>query len=283
MLKDLKTYTQYLLPKNGLTALAGYIADLNHPALKSYLIRRFIQQYGVNMQEALEEDPDKYATFNDFFIRRLKPECRPIASSDIVSPVDGYVSEIGSIQDGRLLQAKNKFYTVAELLGTDGIESAQFNNGAFATLYLSPRDYHRVHMPIESTLLKMTYIPGKLFSVQPSTARVIPRLFAVNERVVVYFNTQIGTMVMVLVGATIVGGIGTRWHGKVVRGSRKMEFNYQMPTSRNTVLQKAEEMGYFKLGSTVVLLFANGNQVAWEQNLRAESQIQFGAPLGIIT
>jgi phosphatidylserine decarboxylase len=285
MPKDyIKTFPQYVLPKHSLTTLAGILAEISHPRIKNYLIRRFIRRFKVNMQEALKEHPEEYRNFNEFFIRRLKPESRPLACSDIVSPVDGFVSEIGSIQEGQLLQAKNKFYSVAELLGRTPEECEQFNHGAFATLYLSPRDYHRVHMPMDGTLLKMTYIPGKLFSVQPTTARVIPKLFAINERLVIYFNTDIGTMVMVLVGATIVGGIGTSWHGNVIRGSRQLEFNYShQQASMKTVLHKAEEMGYFKLGSTVVLLFAQGHKMAWEKHLQAGSPIKFGGALGGIT
>jgi phosphatidylserine decarboxylase len=279
----IKTIPQYLLPKHGLTTLAGYLAELKIPSVKDYLIGYFMRRFDVNMQEALEEDPKKYASFNDFFIRRLKPECRPIASTDIISPVDGFVSEIGHIDKGQLLQAKNKHYSVQELLQCTPEVGAQFDNGAFATLYLSPKDYHRVHMPLQGTLSAMTYIPGKLFSVQPTTARVIPKLFAINERLAVYFETGVGLMVMVLVGATIVGGIGTSWDGNVIRSRTRKQFNY--PTQQEAtsiILEKANEMGYFKLGSTVVLLFAEGNKVSWQKKLQPGSPIRFGEPLAVI-
>ncbi len=190
MLADyLKTAPQYLLPKKNLTTLAGCLAGVTHPLVKNYLIKHFIAKYAVNMQEALEESPEGYACFNDFFIRHLKPDCRPIAATDIVSPVDGCISEIGNIVQGSLIQAKGHDYTVQELLASNEELASQFNHGRFATLYLSPQDYHRVHMPIAGTLQQLVYVPGQLFSVQPTTARVIPKLFARNERLVALFNT----------------------------------------------------------------------------------------------
>lgn len=214
------------------------------------------------------------------FIRHLRPECRPVAEAAVVSPVDGVISEIGRITSGRLLQAKGRDYTVSELLTSESALSAQFDNGSFATLYLSPKDYHRVHMPMDATLKEMIYVPGKLFSVQPTTARVIPRLFARNERLVVFFDTSVGLMAMVLVGATIVGAIGTAWHGDIRRGRQKVRFDYTDNTAVNTALQKAVEMGYFKLGSTVVLLFAEGERMQWRPDLQAGSGIRFGEALG---
>ncbi len=273
----LKARLQYILPKRALTDFAGCLANVEIPAIKNYLIRDFIGKYNVNMSEALVESIDDYASFNEFFIRHLKPGSRPISDATVVSPVDGIVSEIGAISSGRLIQAKGHDYTVKELLATDAMTSAQFDNGLFATLYLSPKDYHRVHMPIEATLRDMIYVPGKLFSVRPATALVIPKLFSQNERLVVFFDTSLGLMAMVLVGATIVGAIGTSWHGDIRRGSRKQRFVYS--ENMNIVLQKAAEMGYFKLGSTVIVLLADGHRVTWKPELKAGSLIRLGDAL----
>lgn len=278
----LKTFPQYIIPKQGLTALAGYMAEVKEPKVKNYLIQRFINKYQVNMSEALIEDPMAYACFNDFFIRHLKPESRPLATADLISPVDGCVSELGAIHQGQLIQAKGRDYSVAELLACSDEQAQPFINGQFATLYLSPKDYHRVHMPMDAELLSMTYVPGALFSVQPTTARVVPKLFARNERLVISFATKAGPMMMVMVGATIVGAIGTRWHGDVKRSKQRTLFDYRQ-TTINKALRQGDEMGYFKLGSTVILLFANGEQVHWQEQLSAGSAIRFGEALGTIT
>lgn len=283
MFRDvLKTLPQYLIPKHGITALAGYFADVKSPRLKNFLIRNFIRKFDVDMSEALIEDPKSYDCFNDFFIRHLKPECRPLSQSDVICPVDGCISEIGKIERGQLLQAKGKYYSVQELLACDGQLAEQFVQGQFATLYLSPKDYHRVHMPIDAELVSMTYIPGALFSVQPATTRVIPKLFARNERLAIFFKTKIGPMVMVMVGATIVGAIGTSWHGDVKRSKKLERFDYSEQLS-NKIMSQGSEMGYFKLGSTVVLLFANGEKIQWDKELLAGSKIQLGKPMAIIT
>lgn len=283
MFRDvLKTLPQYLIPKHGITALAGYFADVRNPRLKNFLIRNFIRKFDVDMSEALIEDPKSYDCFNDFFIRHLKPESRPLSQSDVICPVDGCISEIGKIERGQLLQAKGKYYSVQELLACDGQLAEQFVQGQFATLYLSPKDYHRVHMPIDAELVSMTYIPGALFSVQPATTRVVPKLFARNERLAIFFKTKIGPMVMVMVGATIVGAIGTSWHGDVKRSKKLERFDYseQFP---DKIISQGSEMGYFKLGSTVVLLFANGEKIQWDKELLAGSKIQLGKPMAIIT
>ncbi|HAZ7574553.1 archaetidylserine decarboxylase [Legionella sp. PATHC032] len=283
MFRDvLKTLPQYLIPKHGITALAGYFADVKSPCFKNFLIRSFIHKFDVDMSEALIEDPKSYDSFNDFFIRHLKPECRPLSQSDIICPVDGCISEIGTIERGQLLQAKGKYYSVQELLACDAQLAEQFVQGQFATLYLSPKDYHRVHMPIDAELVSMTYIPGALFSVQPATTRIVPKLFARNERLAIFFKTKIGPMVMVMVGATIVGAIGTSWHGDVKRSKKMERFDYseQLPVE---VISQGSEMGYFKLGSTVILLFANGEKMQWDKELLAGSKVQLGKPMAIIT
>lgn len=277
----LKTFPQYIIPKQSLTAFAGCVADVKTPRIKNYIIQKFIKKYQVNMSEALIEDPTAYASFNDFFIRHLKPECRPLAVADIVSPVDGCISEIGLIKEGQLVQAKGRDYSVAELLACDETVAKQFINGQFATMYLSPKDYHRIHMPMDAELVSMNYIPGALFSVQPTTARVVPRLFARNERLAVFFNTKIGPMVMVLVGATIVGAIGTSWDGEIKRSKKSINTEYPQSFVKKEMKQ-GEEMGYFKLGSTVVLLFAQGEKVQWDHSLQAGSTIRFGQEIAAI-
>ena len=281
MLSDYwKTLPQYVAPKGLLTRFAGFMANLRIPVVKNHLISRFVINYDVNMAEACEENPLNYACFNDFFIRHLKPETRPLHSTDIVSPVDGSLSELGPIQAGQILQAKGRYYTVNELLACDPERGNLFLNGQFATFYLSPKDYHRIHMPIKGTLKDTTYVPGKLFSVQPTTARIVPRLFARNERLVTFFDTEAGLMAMVLVGATIVGSIGTKWQGDIKRSHVLRHTAYQNSDNAPITLDKGAEMGYFKLGSTVVLLFANGQQVKWRGKLSAGDSIKFGERLG---
>ena len=283
MLSDYtKLFLQYIMPKHSLTSFAGWLADMKSPFIKNALIQYFIRKYDVNMSEAREENPEKYASFNAFFIRQLKPNCRPIAPTGIISPVDGCISEIGHIKQGLLLQAKGHVYSIQELLACDDERSATFNAGLFTTLYLSPKDYHRVHMPIDATLKEMIYVPGQLFSVQPATARMVPKLFARNERLVVFFESAVGPMAMVLVGATIVGAIGTSWHGDIKRGQTLQHFIYPPDTNPQTALSKAQEMGYFKLGSTVILLFADSTRLQWRQGLHAGDKIRFGESLGII-
>lgn len=279
----LKTFPQYITPKLLLTQFAGLMASTTHPRIKNYLISRFVAKYAVNMAEAIEENPLQYASFNDFFIRHLKPELRPIADAPVVSPVDGVVSELGNIEQGRLLQAKGRYYTVNELLAAHKNYSALFQDGKFITLYLSPKDYHRVHMPIEGSLQEMIYVPGRLFSVQPSTARVVPKLFARNERLICLFDTPIGSMAMVLVGATIVSSIGTSWSGDLGRHKAMVHRYYNEDQGNATAspvfLPQGAEMGYFKLGSTVILLFTDKAQLAFRHGLQSGESIRFGEPM----
>ena len=275
----IRYWFHYLLPKKLLTVAAGCLANVKDREIKNTLIRLFIRMFNVNMAEACLEKPEDYASFNAFFIRHLKPACRPIATADIISPVDGYVSEVGRIESGQLLQAKGKYYTVQQLLACGKSQAKLFNKGHFATLYLSPADYHRIHMPITGQLQSMTYVPGKLFSVQPAATTFIPNLFAINERLVVYFETDVGLMAMVLVGATIVGAIATSWHGELKRRSKQRHFSYTEGDGIETLLKQAKEMGYFKLGSTVILLFAEGKDIQWEPEIKAAAKIKFGQAL----
>lgn len=252
MINDyLKTFPQFIIPKRLLTLFAGLVADIKTPWLKNFVIQRFIQQYAVNMSEAADPIPTNYACFNDFFIRKLAPTARVRAANELISPVDGILSETGAIKERQLLQAKGRTYTLEALLDESSSQVEKWLNGYFSTFYLAPKDYHRIHMPIDGKVKKMVYLPGKLFSVQLATTRIIPELFAKNERVVVYFDTPKGEMIMVLVGATIVGKIATTWHGEFTRTKHRQIFDY---SSENIFLKQGEEMGYFKLGSTVILL-----------------------------
>jgi len=251
---------QHVLPKQALTWLAGSFAGARLGGVTTAAIRRFIKRYGVDMNEAADPDPAHYPTFNQFFTRALKDGARPLARADLVCPVDGAISQFGAIGGERIFQAKGYDYTATSLLGGDSALAAHFHGGYFATLYLSPRDYHRIHMPCAGRLLRMVHVPGALFSVNPATARGVPGLFARNERVVCVFDGEgsvKGPWVLVLVGATIVGSMATVWHGVVnpPRGATPREWNYHEQDIR---LAQGEEMGRFLLGSTVVLLFPKG-------------------------
>ena len=253
----LAVFLQYLLPKQALTTLMGRLAGLRGGRWTTAVIRRFIARYGVDMAEATQPDPAAYATFNDFFTRALRHGARPLAAADLICPVDGAVSQFGAIERDQIFQAKGHHYSTAALLGGDAQLAAQFQDGHFATIYLSPRDYHRIHMPCTGTLRRMVHVPGDLFSVNPATARGVPGLFARNERVVCVFDAQEGPFVMVLVGATIVGSMATVWHGQVnpPRTGALRSWDYAPGA---TTLRQGEEMGRFLLGSTVVLLFPKG-------------------------
>jgi phosphatidylserine decarboxylase len=252
---------QYLIPKQAMTRLAGVLASRPLGAITQATIARFIRRYQVRMDEALHSDPAHFNTFNEFFTRALKPGARPLAPEGWVSPVDGAISQLGPIERGQIFQAKGHHYTATTLVGGDAALAAPYENGLFATLYLSPRDYHRIHMPWAGRLKRMIHVPGDLFSVNPTTARGVPGLFARNERVVCVFEGQHQgrsfDFVMVLVGATIVGSMATVWHGVVnpPRPGTVREWDY---TDRQILLTRGEEMGRFLLGSTVVVLLPPG-------------------------
>jgi len=257
--------SQYLLPKKALTRFAGWVAGAKGGAFTTGLIRRFVAKYNVNMAEATEPDISSYASFNDFFTRALKPGARPLAQATWICPVDGAISQFGPIKGQQIFQAKGHEYTATALVGGDAALAAEFRNGSFATLYLSPRDYHRIHMPAKGRLLRMIHVPGELFSVNPATARGVPGLFARNERVVCVFEGEQGLFVMVLVGATIVGSMATVWHGVVnpPRPGRVRDWSY---ADQAIVLEQGEEMGRFLLGSTVVMLMPAQDSVPLQFN-----------------
>ena len=248
---------QYLLPKQALTTLAGKFASARLGGLTTSVIRWFVGRYNVNMAEAANPDIASYTSFNDFFTRALKPGARPLAQADLICPVDGAISQFGPIAKDQVFQAKGHTYSTTALVGGDAAAAARFDNGHFATLYLSPRDYHRIHMPCAGELTRMVHVPGDLFSVNPTTARGVPGLFARNERVVCFFESAQGPFVLVLVGATIVGSMATVWHGQVnpPRTGTLRQWDY---AKGQVSLQQGEEMGRFLLGSTVVMLFPQG-------------------------
>jgi phosphatidylserine decarboxylase len=274
--------SQYLLPHHLLSRLIGCAAECKAAWFKNRLIGWFAKQYQVNMSEAQVEDLSAFAHFNDFFTRALKEGARPLDGTPnaVLCPADGAVSQLGKIEQGRVFQAKGNSYSVIELLGGDSQRAAAFMGGDFATIYLSPKDYHRVHMPLTGTLREMVYVPGRLFSVNQTTAENVPELFARNERVVCLFDTERGPMAVVLVGAMIVASIETIWAGLVTPPKRTLKtFNYDEAARAPITLDKGAEMGRFKLGSTAIVLFGP-DQVQWADTLTANSPVQMGQRLG---
>ncbi len=250
---------QYVIPKLLLTQLMGFLAGLRAGKLTTAVIRGFVAKYQVNMAEAANPDIAAYPTFNEFFTRPLKADARPLANSELICTVDGAISQFGPIEKDQIYQAKGKYFTTKALLGGDGELAKKFENGLFATIYLSPKDYHRIHMPCRGRLLEMTYVPGELFSVNPATARGVDALFARNERVVCVFEGDNGQLfVQVLVGATIVGSMATPWHG-VINPPRSKSVWTKDYRDQQIILEQGAEMGRFLLGSTVVLLFPEGD------------------------
>ena len=248
---------QYVLPKGALTRLGGIVASAEGGFFTTRLIRWFVGRYRVNMAEAADPDIRNYTSFNDFFTRALKDGLRPIERADLVCPVDGAISQFGAIARDQIYQTKGHHYSTTALLGGDAELAARFQDGFFATLYLSPKDYHRIHMPCQGRLTRMVYVPGALFSVNPVTARGVPGLFARNDRVVCVFETARGPFVLVLVGATVVGSMATVWHGVVnpPRTRQVREWRYE---GQEVLLRQGQEMGRFLLGSTVVMLVPAG-------------------------
>jgi len=275
---------QHVLPKLALTVFAGRVANWRGARITHAIIDWFVTKYQVNMAEAAEPDTRNYACFNDFFTRALKPGARPLSPAAYVCPVDGAISQAGPIAGDQVFQAKGHSYSTQALVGGDAALAAHFHAGAFATIYLSPKDYHRIHMPSAGRLRRMIHVPGELFSVNPATARGVPGLFARNERVVCVFDmpTSHGAppkqFVMVLVGATIVGSMATVWHGVVnpPRTGRMREWTYD---DKDIRLQQGDEMGRFLLGSTVVLLWPHDTiqlNPAWQ----AAQPVRLGERMG---
>ncbi len=275
-LDKLATLPQYLIPQHLLSVTMHRLANSKVIWFKNLFIHFIVSRYKVNVSEAAEPDLSTYSSFNNFFTRALRGGIRPIAEGDniMTSPVDGAISQIGAIESGRIVQAKGRDYSVLELLGGNKELADQFEQGQFATIYLSPKDYHRIHMPLTGKLKMMRYVPGKLFSVNPRTARAVPRLFSRNERVVTLFDTSQGPFVMVLVGAIFVGSMETVWAGKITPPYTKeiKDWNYN---SENIALEKGQEMGRFNMGSTVVLLLP-GSMSSFKSKITAESIIKLG-------
>ena len=295
-----KVLPQYMLPKRRLTAFAGRVASREGGRTTLPTIRWFVRKYGVNMDEAVEPDVARYGSFNDFFTRALKPDARPLADAYLLSPVDGTISQFGRIDRDQILQAKGHRYSTEALVGGDPKLARHFHNGSFATLYLSPRDYHRIHMPCDGRLLRMIHVPGDLFSVNPTTARGVPGLFARNERVVCVFerlrerlrerlpdgespaqspadDADRDVFAIVLVGATIVGSMATVWHGVINarRTGRVRAWLYGAGQTEDIVLRRGQEMGRFLLGSTVVMLFPEA-PLAFDPSWEPGHSIRFG-------
>jgi phosphatidylserine decarboxylase len=277
---------QYLLPKQALTVLAGWFAGARAGGLTTAVIKWFVARYGVNMAEADNPDITSYPTFNDFFTRPLRAGARPLAQAQLICPVDGAISQFGAIEKDQIFQAKGHHYSSAALVGGDVDLAKQFDNGSFACLYLSPKDYHRIHMPCAGRLTRMIYVPGDLFSVNPTTARGVPGLFARNERVVCVFDGiesqgSSGPFIMVLVGATVVGSMATTWHGLInpPRTANVREWHYQ---DRRIELRQGEEMGRFLLGSTVVMLFPEHHtkRVSFNPTWQAGGALRMGEVMG---
>ncbi|MCW8826377.1 MAG: archaetidylserine decarboxylase [Gammaproteobacteria bacterium] len=288
MISDaIKAYPQYLMPGHLISRVTHKATRIEAPWFKNGMIRGFSALFDIDMTDAVLKNPEDFATFNAFFTRALKPESRPIDPSleSIVSPVDGTISQMTLIQQGEIFQAKGHQYTVSELLGGDEQRAAQFANGRFTTIYLSPRDYHRIHIPVSGTLTEMVHVPGRLFSVNPATTRTIPGLFARNERVVSHFDTPMGPMAVVMVGAVNVGSIQTIWAGEVTppAGKNIMKWDYREANSSGDPLlfDKGAEIGLFNMGSTVILLFANPD-IQWEEGLKSGDSVKMGAKIGEI-
>ncbi|ARS47461.1 phosphatidylserine decarboxylase [Ectopseudomonas mendocina DLHK] len=274
--------SQYLLPHHLLSRLIGCVAECRIGWLKNRLIAWFAKQYRVDMSEAQVEDLSAYEHFNAFFTRALKAGARPLDETPgaILCPADGAISQLGVIEHGRLFQAKGHSFSATELLGGDAERAAPFMGGQFATVYLSPKDYHRVHMPLAGTLKEMVYVPGRLFSVNQTTAENVPELFARNERVVCLFDTERGPMAVVLVGAMIVASVETVWAGLVTPPKRELKSTRYDAESRGPIeLAKGAELGRFKLGSTAIVLFGP-QQVQWAEELTAGSTVRMGQLLG---
>lgn len=271
---------QYIIPQHALSRAAGWLANTEIKWIKDPFTRWFVKRFDIDMSLAAEENPCAYASFNDFFTRALKPDARPINNDDdaIVCPADGAISQLGDIKEGRVFQAKGQDYSLQELVGGDAEIAKPFIGGKFATVYLSPKDYHRVHMPLGGKLKSMIHVPGDLFSVNTVTAENVPRLFSRNERVVCIFDTEVGPMAVILVGAMIVASIETTWAGQVAPVQRTIKTTHY-DQQENIELATGAEMGRFKLGSTAVVLFGE-QAMGWLDEFEAGSTTTMGEKMG---
>jgi len=284
MYDQLIVFMQYILPKHCITRVYGFLAGIRQTAIKNYFIRKFIRKFHVDMQEAQHQDPSDYPDFHAFFSRHLREGVRTIdaQANSMASPVDGSVSEVGVVKEGQLIQAKNRYYSVYDLLGQDREAADRFSSAKFITLYLAPKDYHRVHMPYAGRLREMTYIPGQLFSVRPATVKYISNLFTRNERVVCLFETEHGPMAVIFVGAAIVGSIHTAWHGQVTPVPGRRVRHWEYPTETAPVFAKGDDIGHFTLGSTIIILSAEGG-LDWEAALQPGTEVKLGQRLGVFS
>lgn len=274
----LKQLLQFYLPQRSLSRLSGRLSESKVRWWKNFAIRYFIHRYQVDLSSALQENIEDYPNFNSFFTRSLKPSCRPIAEGEdnIISPVDGTISQIGKIRNDVLLQAKGSYYNLNALLGGIETHSRHFYDGSFITLYLAPKDYHRVHIPATGLLTETVYVPGKLFSVSPETSRTVPQLFTRNERLICIFETHFGPMAVILVGAMIVCGIKTIWP---FTPSQRIDQQQYPPTLH---LLKGNELGHFQVGSTVIVLFPK-KTMHWSESLAEGSSVQMGQKIGVFS
>jgi phosphatidylserine decarboxylase len=261
--------------------MMGQIAESRNQLLKNNFINWFIKKYHVDLTEAEIENANQYINFNDFFTRKLKPGVRTFSQDKkaIISPVDGAIYQFGKIDNDQIIQAKGRKYSANELLAGDNALTKKFIDGDFITLYLAPKDYHRIHLPLDASLEQMIYVPGKLFSVNPHSARTIPNLFARNERVICIFKTEIGSVAVILVGAMIVASMYLSWHGVVNAKRKNIIQNFNYPELIN--LNRADELGYFKLGSTVILLFQK-NKIKWDDMINQNQPIKMGQTIAEI-
>lgn len=274
--------SQTVLPHHALSQFMSKLTHCENKAFKNFLIRQISTHYGVNWDESISQDLNVFKSFNEFFTRELKPNARPLTleKGAIASPADGVVSQAGKITQGDIFQAKGKSFTVSDLLGGDAQRAEKFNDGTFTTIYLSPKDYHRLHMPLTGTLREMVHIPGRLFSVNNATTKAVPRLFARNERVVAIFDTEIGQMALILVGAIFVSSIETVWHGVVtpptIKTLRTWHYENNAPK-----LEIGAEMGRFNMGSTIIVLFEK-DKMAWNADFNSGKTVKVGEKIGQI-
>ena len=270
----LKVFPQHLLPQHFLTSIVYSITRIETAFIKNNLIRFFMWSFDIDMKDYIKQTPEEFKHFNEFFTRELKPDARPIADSLITSPVDGFISQFGKIEKDQLIQAKGHNYSLSALLANDK-QTNQYENGEYTTIYLSPRNYHRIHIPIDGKLTKMTYVPGDLYAVNEHTTRVVDNLFARNERIILYFQTELGPMALIMVGAIFVGSMETPWQGEITPAENRTirHWNYE-----DINFKKGDEVGRFNMGSTVILLFPK-DALAWQERLEQSQAVFMGQSL----